>query len=136
MSTQPNTTDSTSQSFAGSKDNIIVSSISKDNIIVSSIMSSSSILIGALRSLLTQSVIAIHSSKIPPRYTREEEIKQVNMLKDLVDAIDDMWYENTPDPFNTNASQVTQVTASPRRSDCSPSEVSNHLIISLDLFTC
>lgn len=129
MSTQPNTTDSTSQSFAGSKDNIIVSSIM-------SLSSSSSLLIGALLSLLTQSVIAIRSSKIPPRYTREEEIKQVNMLKDLVDAIKDMWYENTPDPCNTNASQVTQVTASPRRSDCSSSEVSNHLIISLDLFTC
>ena len=128
MSKQPNTTDSTSQSFAGSKDNIIVSSIMS--------LSSSSSLLGALLSLLTQSVIAIHSSKIPPRYTREEEIKQVNMFKDLVDAIKDMWYENTPDPCNTNASQVTQVTASPRRSDCSSSEVSNHLIISLDLFTC
>ena len=125
MSTRPNTTDSTSQSFAGSKDNIIVSSIMS--------LSSSSSLLGALLSLLTQSVIAIHSSKIPPRYTREEEIKQVNMFKDLVDAIKDMWYENTPDPCNTNASQVT---ASPRSSDCSSSEVSNHLIISLDLFTC
>ena len=125
MSKQPNTTDSTSQSFAGSKDNIIVSSIMS--------LSSSSSLLGALLSLLTQSVIAIHSSKIPPRYTREEEIKQVNMFKDLVDAIKDMWYENTPDPCNTNASQVT---ASPRSSDCSSSEVSNHLIISLDLFTC
>ena len=128
MSTRPNTTDSTSQSFAGSKDNIIVSSIMS--------LSSSSSLLGALLSLLTQSVIAIHSSKIPLRYTREEEIKQVNMFKDLVDAIKDVWYENTPDPCNTNASQVTQVTASPRRSDCSSSEVSNHLIISLDLFTC
>lgn len=125
MSTRPNTTDSTSQSFAGSKDNIIVSSIMS--------LSSSSSLLGALLSLLTQSVIAIHSSKIQPRYTREEEIKQVNMFKDLVDAIKDMWYENTPDPCNTNASQVT---ASPRSSDCSSSEVSNHLIISLDLFTC
>ena len=129
MSTQPNTTDSTSQSFAGSKDNIIVSSTMP-------LSSSSSLLIGSLLSLLTQSVIAIHSSKIPLRYTREEEIKQVNMFKDLVDAIKDVWYENTPDPCNTNASQVTQVTASPRRSDCSSSEVSNHLIISLDLFTC
>ena len=128
MSTRPNTTDSTSQSFAGSKDNIIVSSTMP--------LSSSSSLLGALLSLLTQSVIAIHSSKIPLRYTREEEIKQVNMFKDLVDAIKDVWYENTPDPCNTNASQVTQVTASPRRSDCSSSEVSNHLIISLDLFTC
>ena len=126
MSKQPNTTDSTSQSFAGSKDNIIVSSTMP-------LSSSSSLLIGSLLSLLTQSVIAIHSSKIPPRYTREEEIKQVNMFKDLVDAIKDMWYENTPDPCNTNASQVT---ASPRSSDCSSSEVSNHLIISLDLFTC
>ena len=129
MSTRPNTTDSTSQSFAGSKDNIIVSSTMP-------LSSSSSLLIGSLLSLLTQSVIAIHSSKIPLRYTREEEIKQVNMFKDLVDAIKDVWYENTPDPCNTNASQVTQVTASPRRSDCSSSEVSNHLIISLDLFTC
>lgn len=129
MSKQPNTTDSTSQSFAGSKDNIIVSSTMP-------LSSSSSLLIGSLLSLLTQSVIAIHSSKIPLRYTREEEIKQVNMFKDLVDAIKDVWYENTPDPCNTNASQVTQVTASPRRSDCSSSEVSNHLIISLDLFTC
>ena len=129
MSKQPNTTDSTSQSFAGSKDNIIVSSTMP-------LSSSSSLLIGSLLSLLTQSVIAIHSSKIPLRYTREEEIKQVNMLKDLVDAIKDVWYENTPDPCNTNASQVTQVTASPRRSDCSSSEGSNHLIISLDLFTC
>ena len=129
MSTQPNTTDSTSQSFAGSKDNIIVSSTMP-------LSSSSSLLIGSLLSLLTQSVIAIHSSKIPLRYTREEEIKQVNMFKDLVDAIKDVWYENTPDPCNTNASQVTQVTASPRRSDCSSSEVSNPILISLNLFTC
>ena len=129
MSKQPNTTDSTSQSFAGSKDNIIVSSTMP-------LSSSSSLLIGSLLSLLTQSVIAIHSSKIPLRYTREEEIKQVNMFKDLVDAIKDVWYENTPDPCNTNASQVTQVTASPRRSDCSSSEVSNPILISLNLFTC
>lgn len=123
MSTQPNTTDSTSQS-AGK---------------VSS--SSSSIVIDVLWSLLTQSVSAIRSGKISSRYTHGEEIKQIHMLKDLLNAIKDM-YDKTPlkrtpektPTFNTNASQVT---ASPHRSDyCSSSEVSNHIIISLNLFTC
>ena len=124
MSTQPNTTDSTSQS-AGK---------------VSS--SSSSIVIDVLWSLLTQSVSAIRSGKISSRYTHGEEIKQIHMLTDLLNAIKDMYnktpLKRTPEKtptFNTNASQVT---ASPHRSDyCSSSEVSNHIIIiSLNLFTC
>ena len=128
MSTQPNTTDSTSQSF---KDKIVPSIMA---------FSSSSSIVDALWSLLTQSVSAIRSSTISPRYTHEEEVKQIHMLKNLLDAMKDM-YENTPlkrtqktPTLNTNASQVT---ASPHRSDyCSSSEVSNHIIISLDLFTC
>ena len=129
MSTQPNTTDSTSQS-AGKVPSIIAFS------------SSSSIVIDALWSLWTQSVSAIRSGKISSRYTHGEEIKQIHMLKDLLNAIKDM-YDKTPlkrtpektPTFNTNASQVT---ASPHRSDyCSSSEVSNHIIIiSLNLFTC